>query len=158
VRWRFWRRRPPPYDWLRVRTGMDGTEWVLWIQEQISTSWQPNPDDPKHPISWPAADWQIPLVEEVERRVLERTRGGDENIGTAQVLAMILATWSARIARAKAMDPHRPVSLRRQAYRAFMAFVSELHYRVTDESADAAMFDQPWENPHLPEATDGDFV
>jgi hypothetical protein len=158
VNLRFWRRKRPPYNYLRSRTGMDEAEWVRWIQDRISSTWQPNPDDPKHPISWPADDWIIPLVEEVERRVLERMSGGDENIGIAQLLALILATWGGRIARAKSMDPHRPVELRQRAYTSWLRFVLHMQATLVDEARDPEYFEQPWESPYLPEATDGDFV
>lgn len=137
---------------------MDEVAWVLWIQRQINTTWRPNPAATAHPISYPAEDWIQPLTEEVQERVLERCRGGDENIGIAMVVSYILATWAGRIARAKSFDPRRPVELRKGAYAAWLAWVRRMNETLVDESLDPSFFEQPWESPFLPDATDGDFV
>ena len=163
MRWRFWRGRREPPTRLKYLTGADEVEWVKWIQAKISATWRPNPRDSKHPISLPGEDWIVPLVYEVDRRyklqaLKNKRQGGDNNIGTAQVVAYILAVWSGRIARAKAMDPRRPIKLRRGAYQAWHEFIRWMMSGLISEELDPEMFDQPWESPYLPDAADGDFV
>jgi hypothetical protein len=151
------RQEPPCLDWLAQRTGYDTTTWVLLVQDLIQARFVENPDDPDHPFTDPR-EWMEELSQQIHR-CSPQGDGYDENIWHGQVMAMIVATWASRLARAKAMDPRRPVRLRRAAYRKWWEFTVNLEANLVDESLDPDMFpDQPWESPWLKDATDGSFV
>jgi hypothetical protein len=149
------RREGKGRDYLDRATGRDAVAWVLFIQEAISSTWEDNPADPDHPISDPRI-WAHALVNELWQQ--RPSRYGDENMWMAAVLAVAAGTWAVRIQRAKAFDPHRPVALRKGAYRRWLGLTRALLAVTVDESRDSEMFDQPWESPFVKDATDGRFV
>lgn len=148
-------RRRVPVDWLDHYTGRPASWWVLLVQERINATWRENPENPDHPISQPTVDWMPAIADEVRYRARAH---GDENISSAMILGLVLTTWALRISRAKAFDPHRPLELRQLGYAGWVRYCAALNQAQVDESADPAMFEQPWESPWLPDATDGDFV
>lgn len=52
----------------------------------------------------------------------------DGNLATAMLLGKILLAWSMNCARAKTMDPNRPLKLRRRAVRRLQAHRAEPDY------------------------------
>jgi hypothetical protein len=90
---------------------------------------------------------------------LGRNKGRDENMGLAAGLGMVLVVWYVRVQRAKAMDPRRPVKLRKMALSRGAAYVAEINKAMHDDSIDPISWPgQEWENPWLPKARDGRFV
>lgn len=72
----------------------------------------------------------------------------DENLVAVRLLSLLLAAWFARIVRAKAYDPRRPVKPRRMMMKRFQEYSEELLGVLTDESMDSALFpDQEWDSP-----------
>jgi hypothetical protein len=145
----------PCRDELEAMTGRDAIWWTLFVQAVIADAFRDNPKDPDHPVCDPA-EWLNEVLQELADR---RPKAyGDENMWLARALSLVLATWDARISRAKAFDPRRPVALRRQAYNSYLRFGHALAAVTLDERGDFEMFDQPWESPYDPEATDGSFI
>ena len=149
-------------------TGLDSEAWVGLVQDLIAVYFKLEPDNP-HPVC--DAQWLQMLVREVDERHrawmsrprrFERFRKPrppyDENISRAFILATILSTWAVRLSRAKAHDSRRPLELRRQALANNRRLVAALHDAIYDETQDADYFDLPWQYPHAPDATSGEFV
>lgn len=156
ARWGY--RRVDERDYLEAMTGHGADWWVAFVQRRIGETWTPNPDDPDHPISDPR-DWLHDVVDEVCAGMARvRTGPYDENIGAALVLSAVAGTWGSRCAHAKTQDPRRPVALRQDAYRRWLAHVGAIAQVLVDASSDPDFFDQPWETPFAPDATDGSFV
>lgn len=164
--WRRLRRSPPPQTdasltaadrMLLDVTGKDSVYWVGWIQDYIVKWFEQEPDNP-HPRCYPER-WISDLAVAVVRCAEAREVHGDENMGAAYVVSLILATWWSRLAHTKAYDPRRPIHLRRQALTIHAYGQSTLVAAILDERHDPEMFKLPhWDNPYDPEATDGDFV
>lgn len=138
-------------------TGKDSRHWVKRIQKLIQqTCFDPAPGV-VHPDCDPVA-WLTPLSAEVAEAIAKSRRGSyDENITAAGVMAIILATWSVRISRAKAHDPNRPVRGRRTALKTVRTLAAAIADATFDETQDGKYFDQPWEYPMAKTATNGSF-
>lgn len=150
-----WRRRP--VDYLDAITGHDTGWWVRRCQDEIAATWVTDPNDPDHGVV--TYEWLQTIINEVTRAYGETAKGrGDGNIGAATAIALVLGAWSLRVARAKDFDPRRPLEIRRSAYGGWLRVAAAFTALTYDESYDPEAFDQPWENPHHPDATDGDFV
>src|SRR3990167_7963405 len=142
-------------DWLYETTGRTTAQWVARVQALIRKHSRPS-RDPKHDQT-DAAAWVAELAVDVMRRFPGGRR--DENLWAASVMGVVLANWYLRCHRAKAMDPCRPVRLRKRAYARWLAVAGALHRGAVDESLDPRHFPgQRWENPWLAGATDGTFT
>lgn len=142
--------------WLKRTTGTDDVEWVTFVQKAVNeaTDWEKGPEG--HGIT----DVKVWLDRLAERVAKATPKDGhyDENIWAARVMGLVLVLWAVRVHRAKTQDPHRPVKLRRQSYRSWLAFMHVLFDALTDESRDHDYFPQMWDPPFAPNAHDGDFV
>ncbi len=145
---------PPRGQYLVRATGHSDQHWVHAAQALINeyTDWD---ESTGHGDSETEA-WVVDLARDVVRSM---RGGGDPNMGAAAALGLILVTWYARIQRAKAYDPNRPVKLRQRALEAHRDYVALVMDSVNDESRDHVYFaGQKWDPPFAPEAKDGEFV
>ncbi len=95
------------------------------------------------------AQWVGELAREICKAAHPKIpTAADENITAARLLSLLLAGWFARIARAKAYDPRRPVKVRRQVMGRLQDYSEALLGVLTDESMDPSLFPaQEWDVP-----------
>lgn len=142
-------------SWLKQATKLTDEQWVKYVQRRIAARSRPS-KDPDHDQTDTQA-WLLDLVKRVERQMGKGP--GDENMGIAARLSLILALWYSRIQLAKAHDPRRPLKLRRWAYQSWRVWALAMADAIHDQSADPAYFpDQHFDPPHSPHAIDGTFV
>jgi hypothetical protein len=83
----------------------------------------------------------------------------DENMRTISLLGYICVLWYSSTHRAKLFDPARPLSLRRQAWGAYLSWATELVRMLLDVSRLSTFFPiQKWGYPFDPEGKDGTFI
>lgn len=151
-------------DYLDTQTGHDRVYWFTRIQRLIVKTAKPMSAkvlrkmglSPGHSQSDSLAVFQQLALELY--RALPTDRPVDSNMFLASALSIACAQWYARLQRAKACDPVRPLADRRRAYVAYLSFANELSRILVDERDDATFLpDQRWEGPFTPDATSGDF-
>ena len=146
----------PQQQWVGAVTGKDRKYWVALVQKLIAKHSRPT-KDPWHGVTATAKVIEA-LVKEIVKTYPKQERF-DENMRMAAVLSYILATWYARVHRAKSYDPRRPVRLRKDAFMSRQRWAVAMFQTVIDESEDAEMFPgQKWETPWDPNPTDGFFT
>lgn len=136
--------------------------WVERVQDKIRIHTRPT-KDPWHGYTESGAVIES-LAREVQRYSMAgggpgKVRKYDENLRMASVLGYVLCLWYARIHKAKAFDPRRPVTHRRAAYMSRQMFLQAMFEAMIDDSRDAEFFPgQKWESPYDPNPTEGYFV
>ena len=140
-------------DLLTALTGHDQEYWFYEVQHLIEASHFGRKVRGHHRnrLNWP---------DQLRLRVQMEFKGDnyDPNMRTALCMGMILMHWYARIHRAKAMDPNRPLTLRRQAYAAWLNAGDWADRIWRDERADKDLTPQKWNHPFWPGARGGKFV
>jgi hypothetical protein len=102
-------------------------------------------------------DWPDKLAAMIWRTFPEEG-GFDGNMRFALVAGLVYLGWYARLHRAKAMDPNRPLAIRRQAYTAWLRCAQAAALLWIDERQDAVKMPQKWNNPWWPGAKGGKFL
>jgi hypothetical protein len=146
--------------WLERATGKTILLWINRLQKEIGRASGPVRTHGKYKGHSDTDNvlWGIRMVKTVASS-LRKNKGKDENMGLAAALGMILVAWYVRVQRAKAMDPKRPVELRKKALERGAAYVAEINKVMHDDSIDPIVWPgQEWENPFHPKARDGRFV
>jgi hypothetical protein len=103
-------------------------------------------------------DWGEKLARAVWQTFPKDGPAYDGNMRFALSMGLILLGWYARLHRAKAMDPNRPLDARRQAYTAWLRSAQAAMMLWVDERDDAKKMGQKWNNPWWPGAKGGKFV
>lgn len=155
-------KKKAPIDYLDSRTGESTPVWILAVQRAIKDASTPPRTRGKYKghSSTKVLKWIYSIAGQVMTRArIAQRKDRDENMGMAATLGMILCVWYVRIHRAKAMDPRRPIKLRRAALLQANEYVAELARVLHDDTWDPLVFPtQEWENPWHPKARDGKFV
>ena len=149
------------HEWLTQYTGNDGHFWMQRIQTRIAKHTEPT-DDPHHGKTATAAAFHEVMTEimlALDTRFPVTGEPYDENMRMAACVSVLTTLWYSRIQLAKVSDPNRPVQIRQQAYRRWLAYQHALVHAQLDMSDDASYFpDQQWESPFVFDAIGGDFV
>lgn len=144
---------------------MNTTTWISRVQERVAAHTSPTAD-PNHgqtdSVAWVVdtanaimAEWP----EGWETWTAADPRAFDENMRLARELGLVLCAWFASVARAKSMDPNRPIAGRKMSHDRRHQWIQELLRAVVDNQYDPLLFPgQAWESPYLPDATDGTFI
>jgi hypothetical protein len=150
----------PIHSRLEELSGYDEGVWMHIIQRQIKKHSGPPMKRGKYKghSKTKVSAW----VSEICSMLLKNIKDGKEydgNMRFAAAAGMIFATWYVRIQKAKAMDPRRPLKLRRLALLRANEYVAAMNFMLGNEFWDDIVFhDQEWENPWKQGARDGDFV
>lgn len=164
------KQKPRSSQWIEHMTGKDRQWWVAKVQALITKNSKPTKDP------WHGTTNTEKMVQDLMKEIKKtyghdfqaktgsrisamETRRFDENMRMASVLGYVLTLFYARLHRAKAYDPRRPVKLRQVAYQQRHLWSIAMFRAMTDESEDQDHFPgQKWESPFDPYPTDGYFV
>lgn len=137
--------------WLRRWTDGDDYYWMGRIGRLIARDARPPAKGEKYGTMATNRNWLAEIAEEVYARVCAKD-SGDHNIASARALAMVMALWGCRIARAKCCDPRRKKADRIKFFANMLEYYHVLMDCLVDESRDHKYFTNPiWTLPHAPE-------
>jgi hypothetical protein len=142
-------------DLLQKLTGHDATYWFIEVQHLIETSHVGRKVKGHHRNT---LDWPAKLAKQVEESFPKIGPAFDGNMRMAIAMGYIMTYWYARVHHAKAMDPNRPLNLRRDAYRAWLNSAGWFSMIWIDETRDKDLMHQKWNHPFWPGAKGGKFV
>lgn len=142
---------------LEERTGRGAAWWVAAVQKAVQENSSPS-DDPNHDQT--DLGGFLARVSKLVEDSLPRTgEAYDPNMRAMAVLSLVSALWFGRLQYAKAHDPARPSSTRRQAYAGWVAWALALGSIPLDEREDATHFPgQRWDFPFTFESESGNFI
>ena len=141
---------------LKAWTGHDSVWWFHRVQEHIWDSVIAGTDE-IHP-DCDVLEWIGNLLKDMLPEIDDEA-GYDGNMRLAALIGIVLTNWVARLSRAKAYDPNRPLNLRRKALRSHQKIVMAVISAVTDEQKDHRYCPgQEWNPPYGPQARGGTFV
>lgn len=153
-------KKPPRYldQYLLGRTDKDCKWWMDFIGKTIKKHSKPVKGSVHEETK--VELWLYDLTDEVISQVRSKIpKAADGNIAVSFVLGFILVLWNCRIVLAKSSDPRRRIVDRKMMRETANQYFGMLNLCMTDDSMDHKYFpDQKWENPYLPNATNGKYV
>lgn len=145
----------PVEDLLFKLTNHDARYWFYEVQHLIETSHVGRKVKGHHRNT---LDWPAKLAKQVEKSFPKDGPAFDGNMRMAVAMGLIMTTWYSRVHHAKAMDPNRPLNLRRQAYASWLNTAGWFNAIWIDERSDSMWMHQKWNHPFWPGAKGGKFV